>query len=481
LSELNEKPQAASPIAPALKPEGSGKSGGKGLLIVSVAVLVISLGALGGAAAFAMGVFGAPAQKSNAALDLIGARAEVTRSIEELSFLSELSQQFAQSSNSIADQDGAARLQFAIANAVYDRSGAEATAPILALATEAYAGAKRENAAAIGDIWLQWKKTTVDARAAPSDAQLAGWTSSKPIAAQLVQFDADNPVFVRAEWASLQRITDLVTRGGDLPAAQTEAQAAVAAAERLVALRPDHAPYARDLWTSLISRGDIMLRADNAAGAKADYERALSLVQTSDASDRAQADMHATLIKLGGASVKMSDWPAARVSFQSALDKATAAGADPAAQRNAIQAQVKLGEVERDAGDLAASRVWFEKALVAQRPLVEAEPQNASLVRDFARNYAVYAGVLDAAKDTAALTPALNEALKYRAATVAIEPTNIGFHRELVAAYEKLALTTKAAPDWQKASRAADALAALPGVNDSDQKMIRRIKQKAGG
>lgn len=345
----------------------------------------------------------------------------------------------ADSSDAPEEQDRAARLQFTIANMIYERNGEQTPTVVLSYATRCYTDAKRLNAASVSDLWVQYKKDAAGARAATSPENvLQAWTRAKATANQLVAFDDENWVFVRAAWTASQRIADHLSKVGDVSAARSEATNAVAAVERLVDVKPDKASTWRDLWTSLVSRGDISRRAANFDGARQDYERALGLAESSD---DATSDV----------------------------------------QRHIAQSQTKLGEVAREAGHLTDAQMWFERSLVLQRALVDADPQNTLAVRDLAKSYGVQGAVLTALggrDDAQAL--ALSEAVKFRTIVVSLEPSSVVYNRELTVACEKLALSTKSVGDWERASNAAQAFARFPDLTENDQKLIKRIRHKAG-
>lgn len=375
----------------------------------------------------------------NLVIETLCSRAETTRSLDELAFLADLTRQMADSSDAPEEQDRAARLQFTIANMIYERNGEQTPTVVLSYATRCYTDAKRLNAASVSDLWVQYKKDAAGARAATSPENvLQAWTRAKATANQLVAFDDENWVFVRAAWTASQRIADHLSKVGDVSAARSEATNAVAAVERLVDVKPDKASTWRDLWTSLVSRGDISRRAANFDGARQDYERALGLAESSD---DATSDV----------------------------------------QRHIAQSQTKLGEVAREAGHLTDAQMWFERSLVLQRALVDADPQNTLAVRDLAKSYGVQGAVLTALggrDDAQAL--ALSEAVKFRTIVVSLEPSSVVYNRELTVACEKLALSTKSVGDWERASNAAQAFARFPDLTENDQKLIKRIRHKAG-
>ena len=462
------------------------RSSGPVFLILSGVALVLSAGALAGSWLLVNGYFGAPASNKNIVdiLDTAAARAETSRSADDLAFLNSLATNLVAPNGNADELSTAARLQFSIANSFYDQGARDSASAAATSGANNYSLAKRTNGSSAAELWLQWKDMTAKAKSGDApDPVETNWQAAGSVAKQLVAIDAVNVQFLRANWLSSRRVVDAMRTSEDTATAEAEASTAVDAARQVTKLRPTQQSYSRDLWISLIAKGDLLFRNEKLADSKSAYEEALTLAQAAVKAvpnDRSQGDLYSTLIKLGSVNAKSGDIATARTNFKAALDLATAsAAANATMQSNAIQAQVRLADLEQDAGDIAASKAFYEQAIAGGNQLVASDPTNLAFARDLARNYASLGAVAATQKDVAGATAAYGSSAKLRATILSAEPSNVVYHRELVAAYEKLAQTTKDASTWKLATRAAENLGKHAEANDSDRKLVNRVMQGA--
>lgn len=463
------------------------KGGGSSLfLILSIAALVLAVGALAGSWLLVNGYLGAPAsnKKITDILETAAARAEVSKSADELAFLSSLATNLVEPNSSADELGSAARLQFSIANSLYDQGASDGASAAAASGAKNYALAKLAEGNSAGELWLRWKDMSAKARSGEApEAIEANRKAASAVAKQLVAIDPVNVQFLRANWLSSQRVVAAMRSSEDVATAEAEASAAIEAARQVIKLRPAQQSYSRDLWSSLTSKGDLLFRSEKLAEAKASYEEALSLAQAAfkaAPNERSQENLYATLIKVGNVNAKSGDVATARANFKAAQDlAATSAASNAAMQRNAIQAQVRLADLEQDAGDIAAARALYEQAIASGIQLAASDAANLAFARDLARNYAGLGALAAMQKDVPGATDAYGSAVKVRASVLAAEPGNVAYHRELVTAYEKLAQTTKDAATWRLAARAADNLGKHAEATDGDRKLVTRVMQGA--
>lgn len=467
------------------QPRQKGSSGGL-FLILSCVALVLSAGALAGSWLLVNGYLSAPAsnEKVIAILNAAAARAETSRSSDELAFLNSLATNLVEPSGRADELSTAARLQFSVANSFYDQGARDAASAAAGEGSKSYSLAKLDEGSSTADLWLQWKDMTAKEKSGDTPGTVqTNWQAAGSVSKQLIAIDAANVQFLRANWLSSRRAVEDMRASEDTATVEAEASTAIDAARQVIKLRPAQQSFSRDLWISLVANGDLMFRNEKIANAKSSYEEALGLAQAAvkaAPNDRTQADLYSTLIKLGNADAKSGDVATARTNFKAALDLATSLTASNAAmQRNVIQAQVRLADLEQDAGDVAASRALYEQAIANGNQLVVSDATNLTFTRDLARNYAGLGAVAAAQKDVPAATSAYASAVKFRTSVLSAEPGNVTYHRELVAAYEKLAQTTKDASTWKLATRAAENLGKHAEATDGDRKLVTRVMQGA--
>ncbi len=462
------------------------RSGGGLFLILSCVALVLSAGALAGSWLLVNGYLGAPASNKKVIdiLDAAAARAETSRSAEELAFLNSLATNLVESDGNADELSTAARLQFSVANSFYDRGARDAASAAAADGSKNYSLAKPGEGSSAAELWLQWKDMTAKEKSGDApDTVEPDWKAAGSVAKQLIAIDAANVQFLRANWLSSRRALEAMRASEDTATAEAEASTAIDAAREVIKLRPAQQSFSRDLLISLVAKGDLMFRNEKITESKSAYEEALGLAQAAvkaTPNDRTQADLYLTLIKLGDANAKSGDVATARTNIKAALDLATGLSASNAAmQRNVIQAQVRLADLERDAGDIATSRALYEQAIAAGNQLVLSDSTNLTFARDLARNYSGLGAIAAKQKDVPAATSAYGSAVKFRTSVLSAEPANVAYHRELVAAYEKLAQTTQDASTWKLATRAAENLGKHAEATDGDRKLVTRVMQGA--
>lgn len=144
------------------------KKGGSGplFLILSSAALVLSAGALAGSWLLVNGYFGAPAsnKKITDILEVAAARAEAAKSADELAFLNSVATNLVDPGGSADELSSAARLNFSIANSLYDQGARDGASAAATDGSKNYSLAKLGDGSSAGELWLQWKDMSAKAR-----------------------------------------------------------------------------------------------------------------------------------------------------------------------------------------------------------------------------------------------------------------------------------------------------------------------------
>jgi tetratricopeptide (TPR) repeat protein len=276
-------------------------------------------------------------------------------------------------------------------------------------------------------------------------AALTNYQAALAIKERLSKADPGNAVWQRDLAVSRSKISNVQVAQGDLAAALTSYQAALAIAERLATADPSNAGQ-RDLAVLHNRIGDVQMAQGDLAAALTSYQAALAIAERLAKADSGNAgwqrDLSISHEKIGDLQRAQGDLPAALASYQAALairERLAKADLGNAVWQDDLSISYnKIGDVQVARGDLAAALTSYQAALAIAERLTKADPGNAGWQRDLSISRDRIGDMQMAQGELAAALTSYQAALAIRERLAKADPGNTGWQRDLSIADNKI-------------------------------------------
>ena len=226
-------------------------------------------------------------------------------------------------------------------------------------------------------------------------AALTSYQIALAISDQLAQVDPGDDGWQRDLAVSHSKIGEVQEAQGNLPAALTSYQAALAISDRLAQADPGNAGWQRDLAASHNRIGDVQQAQGNLAAALTSYQASLAISARLAQADPGNADWQRNLTvshsRIGDVREALGNLAAVLTSYQASLVIADRlVKADPGNarwQRDLGGSRARIGDVQRAQGNLPAALTSYQADFAITDRLAKADPGNAGWQRDLAASH----------------------------------------------------------------------------------------------
>ncbi len=272
--------------------------------------------------------------------------------------------------------------------------------------------------------------------------------------------DKADPVLSRALALAYRRLGDV--QGGTRTGSQGDTQAALESYRTALAIlkrvNPPNADISRDLSSSHVRIGDILLTTGNVSDALVEYQAAVDYVDSLMLAGHSVDRTHViALSSAGHALVSNGRTEEAEELYKRSLalrrQLAKAAPNSALAQHDLAKGLASAAERRSVAGEYdAALELYFESLGIRERLLAE-DPNNSTRKRDVAVVHYFLFSTFSALDQLATAKPHVQSWLDYTKERAQASPDDARAHRDLVAAYELMGIMLADAGEWDQASK----------------------------
>lgn len=255
---------------------------------------------------------------------------------------------------------------------------------------------------------------------------------------------------------------DRAASHGTATESRQHAEAAVAVAERLVALEPGNAAWQRDLSVGRLRVGAALVAAGDSAAALRAYRDGLTIAGRLAAADprdvESQRDLSVGHERVGNVLAAQGEAGAALEAYRAAFAIRQRLAVSDAAnlqwQRDLSVSHNKLGGMLAAQGDPAAALREYRSGLAIAERLAAANPGDAEAQRDLAVSHNRVGGVLASLGDQAAALRAYRDSLEIAERLAASDPANAQWQRDRSIGHERVGHALAAQGDTAAAKEA---------------------------
>ena len=277
-------------------------------------------------------------------------------------------------------------------------------------------------------------------------AALAAYNASLAITERLTSADPLNAVWQSDLSIFHSRNGDVLVAQGNLPAALEAYNASLAICDRLAKADPGNAVWQSDLTVPQEKIGEVLVKQGNLPAALKSYSASLVIRERLAKADPGnavwQSDLTVPQDRIGDVMVKQGNLAAALESYRASLaiwDRL--AKADPVNagwQRNLTAAQEKIGNVMKALGDLPAALESYCASLAIRDRLAKTDPGNAGWQSELTCSLENIGDVLVAQGNLGEALSAYNSSLAIGEGLAMLDPGNAGWQRHLAVSHIKI-------------------------------------------